>query len=156
MSPKVEFIGENNTRGDIMLERILNSGTQLLLNRGLDAASLRNEVFADNIANVDTPGFKRSEVIFEDKIRNAMEYNADNSKLNLTNGRHIQIQDNNSPDLQPEISAMNDLTYRNDGNNVDVDVETAKMTKNNILYDALGQSMSNELTLLRLAITGRR
>lgn len=155
MSGKVEFIRENDARGDTLLDKLLNNGTQILLQRSLDVASLRNEVTADNIANVDTPGFKRKEVIFEDKIRNAMADNSNYSKLNLTSERHIQIQDNNSQ-LGPEIKTMDDLSYRNDGNNVDIDVESAKMAKNIVLYDFLGQSMSNELKLLRIAITGRR
>lgn len=138
-----------------MLERILNSGTQMLLQRSLDVASLRNEVIANNIANVDTPGFKRNEVIFEDKIRSAMAGYNDNGKLKITNSRHIQIQSDTSP-VEPEIRTMNDLSYRNDGNNVDIDVETAKMSKNKVFYDALGQSMGSELKLLRVAITGRR
>jgi len=136
-----------------LLDKLLNSGTQMLLQKSLDVASLRNEVLADNIANVNTPGFKRKEVIFEDKIRNAMAGN--NSKLNLTDDRHIQAQDNNAQ-LEPEIKKMDDLSYRNDENNVDIDVESAKMAKNIVLYDFLGQSMSNELKLLRIAITGRR
>lgn len=155
MSGKVEFIRENDARGDTLLDKLLNNGTQMLLQRSLDVASLRNEVTADNIANVNTPGFKRKEVIFEDKIRNAMAGNNNYSKLSLTNDRHIQIQDNNVQ-LGPEIKTMDDLSYRNDGNNVDIDVESAKMAKNIILYDFLGQSMSNELKLLRIAITGRR
>lgn len=137
-----------------MLERILNSGTQQLLNRALDTASLRNDVIANNIANVDTPKFKRSEVIFEDKLKKALNY-TNYGKLNLTNSRHIQINQA-TMDLQPEVRVMDDLTYRNDGNNVDIDVETAKMAKNKLFYDAVGQSMSNEIRLLRLAITGRR
>lgn len=155
MSGKVEFIRENDARGDTLLDKLLNNGTQMLLQRSLDVASLRNEVTADNIANVNTPGFKRKEVIFEDKIRNAMAGNNNYSKLSLTNDRHIQIQDNNVQ-LGPEIKTMDDLSYRNDGNNVDIDVESAKMAKNIVLYDFLGQSMSNELKLLRIAITGRR
>jgi flagellar basal-body rod protein FlgB len=155
LSGKVEFIRENDARGDTLLDKLLNNGTQMLLQRSLDVASLRNEVTADNIANVNTPGFKRKEVIFEDKIRNAMAGNNNYSKLSLTNDRHIQIQDNNVQ-LGPEIKTMDDLSYRNDGNNVDIDVESAKMAKNIVLYDFLGQSMSNELKLLRIAITGRR
>lgn len=137
-----------------MLERIINSGTQVLLQRTMDVSSLRNEVLADNIANIDTPGFKRKEVIFEDKLRNAMAGKTNEGHLNLTNPRHIQIQ-NDDFLVEPEIRTMNDLSYRNDGNNVDIDVETARMTKNKLFYDALGQSMSYELKLLRLAITGR-
>lgn len=138
-----------------MLERILNSGTQMLLQRSLDVSGLRNEVIANNMANVDTPGFKRNEVIFEDKIRSAMADNKNYEKLRITNSRHIQIQGESSP-IEPEIKTMDDLSYRNDGNNVDIDVETSKMTKNKVFYDALGQSMSSELKLLRVAITGRR
>jgi flagellar basal-body rod protein FlgB len=155
LSDKVEFIGENSARGDILLERILNSGTQMLLQRSMDVSSLRNEVIANNMANVDTPGFKRNEVIFEDKIKSAMAGSNNDCKLNITNSRHIQIQADSSQ-VDPEIRTMNDLTYRNDGNNVDIDVETAKMTKNKLYYDALGQSMSNELKMLRIAFTGRR
>lgn len=140
-----------------MLEKILNSKTQTLINKAMDASSLKNDVIANNIANVDTPKFKRSEVIFEEKIKKVLDNQTNYAKLNLTNNRHIQINETeNYQDIQPEIRNMEDLSYRNDQNNVDVDVEMAKMTKNKIYYDSVSQSMSNEIRLLRLAITGRR
>lgn len=137
-----------------MIEKIFTSPTQYLLNKGLDAASVRNRVIADNIANVDTPKFKRREVIFEENIKKVLEKNKINVKLRTTDSRHMQIKviDNG---VEPEIRVLNDLSYRNDENNVDIDVETAKMAKNKIFYDSLGQSMSNEIRLLRMAITGR-
>ena len=55
-----------------MIEKFLSTPTQKLLNQALNASQLRNDVIANNIANVDTPGFKRSEVIFEDNIRQAL------------------------------------------------------------------------------------
>ncbi len=137
-----------------MLEKIFTSPTQYLLNKGLDTASVRSKVIADNIANVDTPKFKRREVIFEENIKKVLEKNNINAKLRLTDSRHMQIKEKNIQ-IEPEIRTLNDLSYRNDGNNVDIDVETAKMAKNKIYYDALGQSMSNEIRLLRMAITGR-
>jgi flagellar basal-body rod protein FlgB len=137
-----------------LLEKILTSQTQYLLNKGLDAASDRNRVIADNIANVNTPGFKRREVIFEENIKKVLEKNKINVKLRLNDYRHMQIKGKNIQ-IEPEIRTLNDLNYRNDENNVDIDVETAKMSKNKIFYDALGQSMSNEIRLLRMAITGR-
>ncbi|MDD2509671.1 MAG: flagellar basal body rod protein FlgB [Syntrophomonas sp.] len=137
-----------------MLEKILESKTHSLLNKAMDVGTLRNDVIADNIANVDTPKFKRREVIFEEKMKKALEGTAVQRELNLTNSRHIQIE-GNTPDVKPEIRVLEDLTFRNDENNVDIDTEMAKMKKNSINYDAVSRSMSNEIRLLRMAITGR-
>lgn len=140
-----------------MLESIFNSRTQSLLNKSLDVSSLRNEVIANNIANVGTPDFKRSEVLFEDKIKKVLESQTNYAKLNTTNSRHIQIiPNNNLQDVEPEVTTLNDLSYRNDKNNVDIDVENAKMAKNSIWYDTLSRCMGDEISILRLAITGRR
>jgi len=156
LETKIEKIRENNARGDTLLERVFESQTQYLLNKGLDAASVRNRVIADNIANVDTPGFKRREVIFEENIRKVLQKSKNHDKLKVNDFRHMQIApSSHNIDVMPEIRTMEDLTYRNDQNNVDIDVETAKLAKNKLLYDGLGQSMSNEIRLLRLAITGR-
>jgi len=139
-----------------LLEKIFDSPAQFLLNKGLDTASVRNRVIADNIANVSTPGFKRREVIFEENIQKVLEKDEIHDKLKITDSRHMQIMESQAYNqLEPEIRIMNDLSYRNDENNVDIDVETAKMAKNKVFYDALGQSMSNEIRLLRMAITGR-
>jgi flagellar basal-body rod protein FlgB len=137
-----------------MLERILETKTHVLLNKAMDVGNLRNDVIADNIANANTPKFKRREVIFEEKMKKALEGTADQLGLNLTNSRHIQIEGNNV-DVEPEVRVLEDLTFRNDENNVDIDNEMAKMTKNRINYDAVSRSMSNEIRLLRMAITGR-
>ena len=58
-------------RGDVirgMLEQIMNSSNFDYLSRGLEAANLRHEVISNNIANVNTPHFKRSAVNFEDLL----------------------------------------------------------------------------------------
>jgi flagellar basal-body rod protein FlgB len=142
-----------------MLEKILGSNTQVLLNKAMDAASARNDIIANNIANVDTPGFKRSELVFQDNLKKLLENqaNPDNDKLTVTDSRHMQIGKDpvKLEDFQPEIRKLDDLSYRNDDNNVDIDVEMANKTKNDIFYDSVAQSMSNEIKLLRLAITGR-
>jgi len=122
----------------------------------MDTACLRNTVIADNIANADTPGFKRSRVIFEENVKEALEKQTNDTRLKVTNFRHIQIGNKTSiENIKPELKVIEDLSFRNDGNNVDIDVEMAEMSKNKIYYDALGQCMSNEIRLLRTAITGR-
>lgn len=137
-----------------MLEKLLNNKTQTVLQQSMDAASLRNDVIANNIANVETPGFKRSEVIFEQEMKKVLENATNYDKLRLTNSKHIPINQTHSQS-PVEVRKLDELTLRNDGNNVDIDVEMANMSKNKIYYDAVSQSMSNEIKLLRLAITGR-
>lgn len=135
---------------------IFNSGTQSLLNRAMDVTWRSKEVIANNIANVDTPGFKRNEVIYNKNIRKVLQNHNNRGKLVLTNSRHIQgLSSRQDSNFDVEVDRVLNTTYRNDGNNVDIDVEMANLTKNNILYEALSQGMTNEIKLLRLAITGR-
>ncbi len=137
-----------------MMEKLLNNRAQTVLKQAMDASSLRNNVIADNIANAETPNFKRSEVIFEQKMKKVLEKSTNTDKLKLTDSRHIPIAPttSNSP---IEVKKLEDSSYRNDENNVDIDVEMANMSKNKIYYDAVSQSMSNEIKLLRMAIIGR-
>ena len=119
-----------------------------------DGAGILNRVIADNIANVDTPNFKRSEVLFEDQLRQLLQEPRKTTPLKVTNPRHIQVA-RKPASFSPEIYQVDDLSYRNDKNNVDIDTEIAKMSKNSIYYDALSTSLTQEIRLLRLAITGR-
>lgn len=138
-----------------MLDRIFNSGYNQLLIKAMDAASLRNEVIANNIANVETPGFKKSEVIFSEKIKKVLHNEKNHGKLDITNPRHISIPTGTISEVNPEIRTITTTSYRNDGNNVDIDAQMAESAKNKIYYDAISQSMSNEIRLLRLAIIER-
>ena len=139
-----------------MLEKIFSSSTIPILNKAMDVSIYKDTVIADNIANVDTPKFKRREVIFEEKLKKVLEDQSNRGKLMVTNPRHIRIGGINSwKELQPDVVQIKSETYRNDGNNVDIDVEMAKRTKNELYYDSLAQCMTREISLLRLAITGR-
>ncbi len=137
-----------------MFDKIFNSRAQKVLMHALDGATLLGEVIANNIANVDTPDFKRSEVLFEDQLRQFLHEPHQGTQLRVTNPRHIQVT-RKPTSFSPEIYQVNDLSYRNDNNNVDIDVEIAKMSKNDIYHDALSSSLTQEIRLLRLAITGR-
>ncbi len=139
-----------------MLEKVFSTTNMPLLNKAMDVSMLRDTIIADNIANVDTPFFKRSEVIFEKKLKKVLEGKSNDGKLKTTNPRHIQIGGSASLEgFQPDTILINDESYRNDKNNVDIDVEMAKRAKNEIYYDAVAQCMTQEIRLLRLAITGK-
>lgn len=136
---------------------LFDTPAQVLLNKAMDTSSLRQKVIANNIANVSTPGFKRSEVIFEDELQKALHQETDSPlQLKTTDQRHFQIEGshNDGADVTPKIVQLDDLNYRNDENNVDIDVEMAKSTKNNINYDMLSQCMNNELKLIKMAVKG--
>lgn len=109
-----------------------------VLDKAADAANTRNEILANNIANVDTPNYKRKDVSFENYLEQALiggevldERIADvNTHLSDFGG--ITYTDNSS------------LSYRLDGNNVDIDTENAYLAENQIRYNALVEQIGQE------------
>ena len=136
---------------------IFTNDAKSLLVRAMDAAMMRNQVLADNLANVETPEYKRKEVMFEDLLR--MQANqaegAGKVPMRKTHAKHLGLGGTVSGSIMPQIRTIHELSYRNDKNNVDIDVETVKLSQNKIAYDAYTQCVSNETKLMRLAITGR-
>ena len=120
--------------------------TRQNLEKALDAAWIRNDVISQNIANVDTPGYKRKTVMFEEFLNNEMRM-----------GRIAQgtsaISDN-SPIKIVEDPA--DSSYRSDGNNVDIENEMALLAANQIRYSTLIQKINGDFQRLRSVITGGR
>ena len=139
-----------------MIENLLFTKTMSLMGKGLDAASLRNTVISNNLANVDTPGFKRSDVVFEDELRKALTKTGQIQGM-ITNPKHIPIGSPSVSNISPKVELQNDTTMRNDGNNVDIDREMALMAKNTITYSALAQMLNGNFSKIRSAIfEGRR
>ena len=137
-----------------MLERIL-SRTKTL-EKALDAAWMRNDAISQNIANIDTPGYKRKKVAFEEYLNEALETGG--IKGFRTDRRHIPIGESNIDDIEATVSEDgNSLNMRLDGNNVDIDNEMASLAKNSIRYNTLIQSLSSEFRRVKSAISeGRR
>ncbi len=134
-----------------MLERMLNTPSMAYLRKGLDAAWLRNEVIANNLANVDTPNFTSSSVEFEEIFKKAL-HDSDFT-YRTTRPEHIQF----NPDwehLQPRVLENPNTDIRMDGNNVDVDVEMLELSRNTLHYNTMVQKLSSEFNRLRTAITG--
>jgi flagellar basal-body rod protein FlgB len=112
----------------------LNVLTQLL-----DAAAIRHRVIAQNVANVNTPGYKRREVVFETDLAKALA-----TPDALATAR-----------VHPRVAFTEGLPERVDGNNVDIDREMNELTKNALLYQAATQIIANRVSQLRAAIAGR-
>ena len=125
-----------------------------LLQKGLQAAELRHDVIANNIANVDTPGYKASHVEFEAYMQDALESGEFQGKM--TRVGHIAIgAQNNALNVQPAVISDTSTTMRMDGNNVDIDREMSELARNQIYYDTLVRKISGELNRLKLAIEGK-
>ncbi len=110
-----------------------------LLSRLLDVATMRQNVIAQNVANVNTPGFTNLEVTFEDALKTAL--NSDSASQGA--------------DVTPEVVPGGGGVPRADGNNVDIDREMARLQKNNIYFQLYTQVMANDLAEFRAAIRGQ-
>ncbi|GCL71355.1 flagellar basal body rod protein FlgB [Paenibacillus sp. JMULE4] len=127
---------------------ILSKPSFRLLEQSLNAATLRQKVIADNVANVDTPYFKRSEVRFEEFLQ--QELNGGELQGYRTDPRHFYI--GRSSDPRPQIVRDNQSMINNNLNNVDIDYEMALMAKNQLRYNTMVQQVSSEINKVRTAI----
>jgi flagellar basal-body rod protein FlgB len=98
----------------------LIDNTQIALDRAISGASMRQSVLANNIANAETPGYRRMDVNFHDALAQAMG-SGDAATIDATT-------------FTPQQDTQ---TMRADGNGVDIDTESAAMAKNGLEYEAL-------------------
>jgi flagellar basal-body rod protein FlgB len=144
-----------------VIDRLLSTEMMDLVQRSLDASALSQEVISNNLANVDTPGFKRSDVVFNETLRKAMEARKGTPQqlaLERTQEGHLDITGSSAVDeVQPEVVTDVTSTLRNDGNNVDIDREVALLSQNTAWYQTLSQITQMQFSSLRTAILeGRR
>jgi flagellar basal-body rod protein FlgB len=127
-----------------------------LLENALRAAQLRQEVYANNIANMDTPGFKRSDVQFESLLQEALQRPQTASSDSSVGTLPQQTGWNWSAALavQPVVTTDSQTAVDNNGNNVDIDAEMAKLAENQVRYNALVQDVKSRFDRLRNAIEG--
>ena len=107
-----------------------------VLEKASDASWTRNSVISNNIANVDTPGYKRKDIRFEEYLQGAV---SGGSSLddNIANADLDSLTGTTYTDYASS-------SYRIDGNNVDIDTENAELAKNQIKYYTMLDSISQE------------
>jgi flagellar basal-body rod protein FlgB len=139
-----------------MIDRLFSNEMMAIVSKALDAGALQQRVIANNVANVDTPGFKRSEVIFKERLKAALEsrrQSGEDLPAVLTHPQHLPFQEIPSLNsVEPSVVLQGNTSLRNDGNNVDIDVEMARLAENNIYYTALSQLTSMHFTELKSVI----
>lgn len=119
-----------------------------VLKKAADSSWLRNEVLTNNIANVDTPGFKRQDVRFEAYLNSALQME-DAPYSTLTQRIRKAELDTAVSRVYTDAAGY---SYRLDRNNVDIETENSELASNQLLYQGLVDSMSNEFNRIRTAI----
>lgn len=126
-----------------MIDPIFHSDNYQLARNLLDASVLRQEAIASNVANAETPGYRRIDVAsdFAAQLRDRL------AAGNLTSSEAVPaprlVQDPNARSVRP------------DGNSVDIEHELLAMNKNAVEHEFLSEIVSGSLKQLKLAITGR-
>lgn len=123
-------------------------GTIQKLENSLHYASTKNKTIANNLANIDTPGYKARKVEFKDIFES--QFTSD-FQANRTHPKHLSFGNNES---KVRVTMSNSTTYNHNGNNVDVDKEMSELAKNQIYYHALVDRINGKFNSLQKVIKG--
>lgn len=125
-----------------MIDPIFQTDNYQLARKLLDATVLRNDAIATNVANAETPGFRRLDI--------APDF-ATQLKTRMAAGDFAQTAQSIRPQLAEDQTAR---SVRPDGNTVEIERELLAMNRNSVEYDYLTEVVSSNLKQLKLAITG--
>ncbi len=120
-----------------------------VLDKALDASNLRETVISNNMANINTPGYKRREVDFESLLRQELDnikWNSLDEKMNDVQLSHLNAG------VHFDMQAYG-YDYRLDGNNVDVDVENTELASEQLRYQLIADSVTQEFSRLQKAMS---
>lgn len=120
----------------LMIEGVGSDKNFTILEQMMTVTANRQKVIANNIANINTPGYRRKELQFEKELLSAIEEN------DMTSVREIN----------GEIVESDDPTLRNDGNNVNIDKEMGLLSRNSMAYSLYSELYAKKLDMLRLAM----
>ncbi|NOV03175.1 flagellar basal body rod protein FlgB [Paenibacillus planticolens] len=133
---------------------LLDKPSWNLMERSLDASTLRQKVTANNVANVDTPYFKRSDVLFEELLQGEMNSSTPSIEGYRTDPRHFLIGKSTTVP-NSEIKTDESTAINNNMNNVDMDYEMSLMAKNQLKYNTMIQQMNSEFKKMRTVLGGK-
>lgn len=121
-----------------------------MLNKAADVSWKRNEVLNNNIANVDTPGYKRQDVTFSTYLETELNSTKGNNRIKTLTKRP---EDMDADGIYYDVyTDYGNMSYRLDGNNVDIETENVELASNQLLYNGLIDSMSAEFGRIKTVI----
>ena len=132
---------------------LLNSVSFQRLQGGLDAATKRQSVLANNVANADTPNFKRSDVNFESFLRQQESGLKSSLSAKVTDSRHFQF--GTVTGVPAAVVSTDETTsMNNNDNNVDMDREQALSAENQLRYNSYVEQLNSQITMMRTVVQG--
>lgn len=138
-----------------MLDKLF-SGAPDVMAKAMDGLSTRQKAIAENIANADTPHYKRFEVAYEGQLKRAISQpGAFEVPMATSHPMHIRLDGPQSlEEFQAVVSRSTENTMRNDGNNVDIDAEMTRLAQTSITYNAMADLMKRSMEGLKTVIRG--
>ena len=126
-----------------------------ILEKSLHYRKIRQDMIASNIANADTPYYRPKDIRFEEALEEEVnkKFNISVPKLKMakTQPGHMDPADENETG-KPVVFYRDGHLARNDGNSVDIDVETTEMAKNSIAYNASIQALRKDIDIFKAVI----
>jgi flagellar basal-body rod protein FlgB len=136
-----------------MASPIFNDWGLRALYLGLDGLAMRQRATANNIANVDTPNYKAQRVEFEAQLQRAIEGDLRSNALPMTTTDAQHIRGVSQSSMAPLVTVDSEPNaYRNDNNNVDIDLEMVNLAETQIRFQAVSQMTSQKLIRLKTLI----
>ena len=125
--------------------------TVSFLSNALDVMNVRHEAIASNIANQDTPNYSAKSVNFAKELETVMNTQKANN-VSTTNPGHIKLNSTSNGIVNGLVEIKNSSGADYDNNNVNVEMEMAKMAENTITYNASAQILTSKFRGLKSAI----
>ena len=137
-----------------MLGGLLDGDAMRAARLALTGLSRRHEAISGNIANIDTPGYQRREVSFENALEASLNRSSDRVALARTDPRHFASGGRGVGANPNVVTPRSVIAERNDGNTVSIDEEMALLAETQIRFQALTQTIGRRLATLRTVIRG--
>jgi len=126
-----------------------------ILEKSLHYGKIRQDMIASNIANADTPYYRPKDIRFEEALSAEIDkkFGKPSKKLELakTDPMHLEPKDIEN-EYKPIVFFRDGHLARNDGNSVDIDVETTEMAKNNMAYNAAIRALRKDIEIFKAVI----
>jgi flagellar basal-body rod protein FlgB len=129
---------------------LIENRSSKLLERSMDASNLRQQLLNQNLANVNTPHYKRLDIDFKTLLDHAVK---DQLEMMRTHPRHIG---NAVSEIGPvRITRETKTLSRYDTNNIDPEFEMAQVAENSLYFQAISERWKGKMTSLKMVIEGR-
>jgi flagellar basal-body rod protein FlgB len=137
-----------------MEPKALFGGTVTILEKVLDFRSQRHNVILSNIVNSDTPGFKSFDIVMDEEADRIHARMSDGMQMESTNPAHFSSGVQDTGGIRTRFVEHEKLINKGDQNTVDLDRSMSNLAENNLLYNALAQTISKKFRMLKEVIRG--